>query len=195
MIIYPNGDDSIEGNDYISVYLPITNTSSLPAGWEANVVFSFFLFFNQLCDNYLVIHGQVRRFHKIKSQWGCSKFISHKSLKESSNGYLVDDNCILGAEFSKLGEQCFSKEFTVGNHKWKIQLYPNGNGCQRDQSISIFLVSVDATGFDCRKSVKAKYTISIKDQINGAHRETIAGSNWFSAVNSKWGRRACMPAT
>ncbi|KAJ8530926.1 hypothetical protein K7X08_023807 [Anisodus acutangulus] len=58
----------------------------------------------------------------------------------------------------------------------KIQHYPNGNGCQRDQSISNFLVSVDATGFDCRKSVQAKYPISIKDQINGSHRETI-GSN------------------
>ncbi|XP_059277973.1 MATH domain and coiled-coil domain-containing protein At3g58340-like [Lycium ferocissimum] len=180
MIIYPNGDDSIEGNDYISVYLAIADTSSLPAGWEADAVFSFFLF-NQLCDNYLVIRGQVRRFHKIKAEWGCSKFISHKSLKEPCNGYLVDDNCILGAEvfviknqgvgecvsllkdiecikhewnifeFSKLGEQCSSKEFTVGDHKWKLHLYPNGNGCQRDQSISIFLASVDATGFDRRK--------------------------------------------
>lgn len=59
LIIYPKGDDNIEGNDYISVYLAIANDSSLPAGWEANAVFSFFLF-NQLCDNYLVIRDTYR---------------------------------------------------------------------------------------------------------------------------------------
>ncbi|XP_075108635.1 MATH domain and coiled-coil domain-containing protein At3g58250-like isoform X1 [Nicotiana tabacum] len=97
LIIYPNGDDNIEGNDYISVYLAIANDSSLPGGWEANAVFSFFLF-NHLCENYLVIRGQVLRFHKVKSKWGFSKFISHKALKEQSDGYLVDDSIIIGAE-------------------------------------------------------------------------------------------------
>ncbi|XP_075111187.1 MATH domain and coiled-coil domain-containing protein At2g01790-like [Nicotiana tabacum] len=206
LIIYPKGDDNIEGNDYISVYLAIANDSSLPAGWEANAVFSFFLF-NQLCDNYLVIRDtyrltffyftfvffpfpfdryrafsgtsmfeifpselgrQVWRFHKVNCKWGFSKLISHKALKEQSNGYLVDDSIIIGAEvfvvksqgvgecvsmledietnkhewkiyeFSKLGESCLSKEFTVGDYKWKILLYPNGVCCQRTkESLSI----------------------------------------------------------
>ncbi|XP_060200532.1 ubiquitin C-terminal hydrolase 12-like [Lycium barbarum] len=163
--------------------------------------------------------GQVRRFHSIKAEWGCSKFISHKSLKEPCNGYLVDDNCILGAEvfviknqgvgecvsllkdiecikhewnifeFSKLGEQCSSKEFTVGDHKWKLLLYPAGHAREKGHSISIYLVSVDAGSFGRQKRVKAILSISVKDQISGAHHS----SHWFSAAVAAWGWSAFMP--
>ncbi|OIS95820.1 PREDICTED: uncharacterized protein LOC109235877 [Nicotiana attenuata] len=241
LIIYPNGDDRIEGNDYISVYLAIANDSSLPGGWEANAVFSFFLF-NRLCDNYLVIRGQVRRFHKVKSKWGFSKFISHKALKEQSNGYLVDDSIIIGAEvfvvksqgvgecvsmledietnkhewkiseFSKLGDSCYLKSLLLGitngmslmseadsgfkfyrfSCTWKILLRPNSCVCQRDQSISIYLILVDAEGFGCRKRVKVEYTLFVKDQINGEHHKKDF-SSWFSAVSDSLGLHAFMP--
>nr|XP_016441307.1 PREDICTED: MATH domain and coiled-coil domain-containing protein At3g58200-like [Nicotiana tabacum]XP_033514028.1 MATH domain and coiled-coil domain-containing protein At3g58200-like [Nicotiana tomentosiformis] len=95
-------------------------------------------------------------------------------------------------EFSKLGESCFSKEFSVGDYKWKIRIYPNGVCCQRDQSISIYLTSVDAEGFGCRKRVKAKVTLSVKDQISGEHHKKVF-SNWFSAVDDSLGLHAFMP--
>nr|XP_016465620.1 PREDICTED: ubiquitin carboxyl-terminal hydrolase 12-like [Nicotiana tabacum] len=201
LIIYPKGDDNIEGNDYISVYLAIANDSSLPAGWEANAVFSFFLF-NQLCDNYLVIRDtyrltffyftfvffpfpfdryrafsgtsmfeifpselgrQVWRFHKVNCKWGFSKLISHKALKEQSNGYLVDDSIIIGAErrIKDLNSIGSVEPGTEGLNPPLID----------DQRISIYLTSVDAEGFGCRKRVKAKYTLSVKDQINGEHHD------------------------
>lgn len=90
----------------------------------------------------------MRRFQPIKSIWGLAKFISHNTFKEASNGYLVDDKCVVGAEifvvqrqaigeclsmvksndlfkrewnicnFSKLDENWLSEEFTVGGYKW-----------------------------------------------------------------------------
>ncbi|XP_070055492.1 uncharacterized protein [Nicotiana tomentosiformis] len=56
MIIYPDGNGSEKGSEHISVYLAISETSSLPSGWEVNAMFTFFLF-NQLCDNYLTVRG------------------------------------------------------------------------------------------------------------------------------------------
>lgn len=90
----------------------------------------------------------MRRFQPIKTLWGLPKFLSHNTFKEASNGYLVDDKCVLGAEifivqrqaigeclsmvksndlfkrqwnicnFSKLRKDWLSEEFTVGGYKW-----------------------------------------------------------------------------
>lgn len=92
--------------------------------------------------------GKMRRFRSIKSEWGIPKFLPHKTFKEASNGYLVDDKCVFGAEIFVIKRQgigeClsmvksndafnrvwkihnffnvevdwFSEEFTVGDHKW-----------------------------------------------------------------------------
>ncbi|KAM3301543.1 ubiquitin C-terminal hydrolase 12 isoform X1 [Capsicum chacoense] len=156
MIIYPDGDTRENGSGHISVYLAISGTSSLLVGWEVNAIFTFFLF-DQLHDNYLSVRGEKRRFQRIKSLWGLPKFLSHQTFKEASNGYLVDDKCVVGAEifvfqrqaigeclsmvksnnsfkrewkicnFSKLGEDWLSEVFTVGDYKWKLWLYPKGS--------------------------------------------------------------------
>ncbi|GFQ02799.1 ubiquitin carboxyl-terminal hydrolase 12 [Phtheirospermum japonicum] len=95
LIIYPNGQGDSLG--YVSVYLEIVDISALPANWEANVVFSICLF-NQISCNYIYSLGRTRRFLKMKTEWGFPKFISKKCLMDPSNGYLVDDKCVFGAE-------------------------------------------------------------------------------------------------
>jgi hypothetical protein len=41
----------------------------------------------------------VRRFHKLKTEWGIDQLLSHDTLNDSSNnGYLVDDTCVFGVE-------------------------------------------------------------------------------------------------
>ncbi|XP_016444234.1 uncharacterized protein LOC107769522 isoform X2 [Nicotiana tabacum] len=218
MIIYPYGDGS--GHDHISIYLAIVGTSSLHAGWEVNATLSF-LIFDQIHDNYVVIRGMERRFRNIKTEWGFSKCISRATFKDPSNGYLVNDSCIFGvdvyvnsnhgvgecmllkdvkaykhewniSEFTKLKNELFSEEFTVGGYKWKILLYPTGCSGQNGESISIYLELVGAKGFDCRKRVHGKYSISVKDQISGAHRKMTVGSYWFSAACYIWGWGAFM---
>ncbi|KAM3235271.1 hypothetical protein P3L10_015307 [Capsicum annuum] len=70
-------------------------------------------------------------------------------------------------EFTKLKNKVYSEEFMVKGYKWKLSLHPTGDGSQNGQSISIFLESVDAKGFDCQKRVNAKFNISIKNKISG----------------------------
>ncbi|XP_060189927.1 uncharacterized protein LOC132618961 isoform X3 [Lycium barbarum] len=214
MIIYPDGKGSDKGSEHVSVYLALSGTSFLPAGWEVNAIYNFFLF-NQLSDNYLSVRGKMRRFDPIKSLWGLPKFVSHKTFKEASNGYLVDDKCVFEAEifviqrqeiseclsmvksndsfksewkicnFSNLDQDWFSEKFTVGGYKWKLWL------C-KGSDISIFLKSVDAKDFDHCQKVKAKCSICLKDQING-ECEKLSYWNWFSTTVKSWGYPAFMP--
>ncbi|EYU25549.1 hypothetical protein MIMGU_mgv1a018126mg, partial [Erythranthe guttata] len=152
---------------YVSVSLAMADTSSLPANWEVNVVFNIFLY-NQISGNYLSSPGRTRCFLETKSEWGISKFISKKILLDPSNGYLVNDNIVFGAEhdfkisdFSKLNERCFSKQFIAGGQKWKIILEPKGSGTGTDNHVSIFL-------------------------------NHLATSYWFSASINSWGWPACI---
>ncbi|OMP09154.1 TRAF-like family protein [Corchorus olitorius] len=40
----------------------------------------------------------TRRFEETKSEWGLAQLLSIETFEDVSNGYLVDDCCILGAE-------------------------------------------------------------------------------------------------
>ncbi|OIT00846.1 ubiquitin carboxyl-terminal hydrolase 13 [Nicotiana attenuata] len=221
LIIYPDGDGSEDGYDHISVYLAIAETNSLQAGWEVNATFSF-LIFDQIHDKFLVMRGMEQRFHNINTEWGFPNCISYDTFREPSNGYLVNDKCVFGvdiyviknhgvgecvslldqsksykhewkiSEFTKVTNIVWSEEFAVGDYKWKLQLYPTGVSGQNGQSISIFLESVDAKGFDFRKRVQAKFSISVKDQITGAHHKMTSASSWFAAAGYSWGWRAFM---
>ncbi|EXB29483.1 Ubiquitin carboxyl-terminal hydrolase 12 [Morus notabilis] len=96
--IYPNGDKNKDGQDHISMYLEMVETSSLPAGWEVNAIFNFFVF-DQLRDKYVGPQdATVRRFHCVKTQWGIETFIDLKTFNNPSNGYLVSDTCSFGVE-------------------------------------------------------------------------------------------------
>jgi hypothetical protein len=48
--------------------------------------------------NNLDANGRVRRFHKLKTEWGFAQLLSHDTLNDSSNGYLLDDTCVFGVE-------------------------------------------------------------------------------------------------
>ena len=55
--IYPNGDKTKGGQDHISMYLEMMDTTSLPAGWEVNAIFNFFVF-DQIRDKYVGFQGR-----------------------------------------------------------------------------------------------------------------------------------------
>ncbi|XP_012851652.1 PREDICTED: uncharacterized protein LOC105971349 [Erythranthe guttata] len=116
LIIYFNGKKC----EYVSVSLAMADTSSLPANWEVNVVFNIFLY-NQISGNYLSSPGRTRCFLETKSEWGISKFISKKILSDPSNGYLINDNIVFGAELLVIG---FKLPSIVGDgqHALSLQL-------------------------------------------------------------------------
>ncbi|KAG8366333.1 hypothetical protein BUALT_Bualt17G0068900 [Buddleja alternifolia] len=217
LILYPNGRDDGNKEDHISVYLAIADTSSLPARWEVNAIFSIFLL-NQKLDNFLSLRGRIRRFHAVNPEWGFSKFISKKSFTDPCNGYLVDDNCVFGAEvfviksqgaveclsnlkpgnpykhsinisnFSKLGNLWNSENFVLGDRTWSIRVYPRGDGKGKDKDVSIFLYLV---GSEPHK-VKVKYSIAIKNQFTDEHRvENV--SRWFIPNGEGWGWSSFIP--
>ncbi|CAA2999389.1 probable inactive serine threonine- kinase fnkC [Olea europaea subsp. europaea] len=215
LIIYPNGRNTVDGANHVSAYLAVENVSNLEAGWEFNAVVSIFLF-NHKLDKYAFKKGQ-RRFHPINPEWGFSKFIVKETLTNPSNGYLVDDACVFGAEVfvvknkgireclsflkvtdsfkreltisksSKLDNERYSEEFNAWDHKWKVCVYPKGIGAQKGSHVSIFLHIV---GLSSRKKVKADYSIGMK-YLNKVHRER--NNHWFSASDSSWGWPSFIP--
>ncbi|KAL8048886.1 hypothetical protein ABFX02_07G096300 [Erythranthe guttata] len=209
LIIYPNGDN-IVGKDsgYVSVYLAMADKSSLPV--DVNAIFSIFLY-NHISGKYLNSLGRTRRFRGMKSRWGFSKFISKESLKDPSNGYVVDDNCVFGAEvfvvkreavtqcfslkyadipykrdwkipnFSKLEEHWRSEEFTAGGQKWNILLYPNGIQSGAGSHVSLYLQRLGS------ERVQVSYSICIKNQVSDQHIKKSETDRLFITIDNAWG--------
>ncbi|KAL0388942.1 UNVERIFIED_CONTAM: Squamosa promoter-binding-like protein 1 [Sesamum radiatum] len=50
-----------------------------------------------------------RRFHQMKPEWGFDKFIPHSAFNDSTNGYLVNDTCVFGAEVYVCQEKLIGK--------------------------------------------------------------------------------------
>ncbi|KAL3641551.1 hypothetical protein CASFOL_012366 [Castilleja foliolosa] len=112
LVIYPNGHGTGKDEEsYVSVYLAIADTYDLPSNWEVTAFFSICLF-DHVSGKYRYSIGRARRFHALKTEWGFEKFISKKNLTDPSNGYIVDDKCVLGAEVfvneNKAVTQCLS---------------------------------------------------------------------------------------
>ncbi|KAF5189328.1 Ubiquitin carboxyl-terminal hydrolase [Thalictrum thalictroides] len=157
LAFYPNGNKEKEVKDHISLYLVMADTTSLPIGWEVNVNLRLFMF-DQKRDEYVTIEGwNSRHFHALKTEWGFSQLIPLTTLQDPSNGYLVDDTCVFGADvivlkratkgeclsmlkdvtpykhtwrvcgFSTLTGDVISDVFVVGGKKWRIQLDPMGD--------------------------------------------------------------------
>lgn len=42
--------------------------------------------------------GGTRRFQATRSAWGISEFIPKKVMMDPSNGFLINNNCVFGAE-------------------------------------------------------------------------------------------------
>nr|GEW74841.1 hypothetical protein [Tanacetum cinerariifolium] len=195
------------------------HSTSLPPGWEVYATFRIFLL-DQNNDSYLKLEDPIskgRRFHRLRTEWGFDRFVSLKAFNDSSNGYLLGDNCVFGAEVfvckerSKGKTECLSMVkdavpckytwkisnytkvnadyehsdvFHVGDHKWKIQLYPNGKGI--GGYISLKLALSDPENLPSGTKILAEFTLRILDQLYASHG-TGKGSYWFSASKPESG--------
>ncbi|XP_024194936.1 probable inactive serine/threonine-protein kinase fnkC [Rosa chinensis] len=135
LVFYPNGNKSKNVKDHISLYLVMAgaNTSQIHCGVHA--VFRLFLL-DQNTSNYLVFQEQKeRRFHAMKLDWGFDQFLSLKDFFEASNGFLMDDTCVFGAEVFVSKErstgkgECLSmvKDAVMYKHVWKIDSFSKIN--------------------------------------------------------------------
>ncbi|XP_028055708.1 uncharacterized protein LOC114259872 [Camellia sinensis] len=137
---------------YISLYLVIAETIKLPLGWEVNVNFKLFVY-NQIQDKYLTIQ-----------EWGFPQLLSLSTFSDPSNGYLVLDKCMFGAnvfvlnysskaeflsfkeldiihtwkieKFSSLDDKFITSDvFTVESCEWISCLYPKGSSEEKDKHL------------------------------------------------------------
>ncbi|XP_058191576.1 uncharacterized protein LOC131308639 [Rhododendron vialii] len=100
LCIYPNGNKKMNVEGHVSCYLAIADTETLPPGWEVNVNFKLFAF-DQIRNKYLAVQdaeGEIRRFHRMKTEWGFDHFLPLDTINDASKGYLVDGCCVFGAE-------------------------------------------------------------------------------------------------
>lgn len=69
----------------------------------------------------------IGRFHWLKTEWGFDKFLPLETFNDATNGYLVDDCCVFGAEVfvaKNNGEgECVSLIKDPSNYTftWKIE--------------------------------------------------------------------------
>lgn len=213
LIIYPNGRESKNEGDHISVYLSVAEIDSLPADWEINANLSIFLH-NQISNNYLCFRGKARRFDAKNLKWGFS--ISKRVLTQPSNGYLVDDECAFGAEvflskttqaineclslhdwkifdYSKLKGVWNSRYFLAGGLRWKMKLYPNGNGTGAEgKTVSIYLECAESKSFAPHEKVKADFCIRIRNNLPHHSHYYKSTSHWFTSDKDDWGFAAFM---
>ncbi|TQD83531.1 hypothetical protein C1H46_030912 [Malus baccata] len=98
LVFYPNGNKNRNVKEHISLYLVRSGSNALQVSSEVYAVFRLFLL-DQNNGNYTVFQEEKERcFHGLKPEWGFDQFLSHKVFNEASNGFLIDDNCVFGAE-------------------------------------------------------------------------------------------------
>ncbi|KAH7865878.1 hypothetical protein Vadar_012609 [Vaccinium darrowii] len=158
LCFYPNGNKKRNGDGHISLYLVIRDTDKLPQGWEVNVQFKFFVF-DHIRDKYLTIQdadGRTRRYHQMRTEWGISM------------------------------ESLHSEEFIIKGQKWKLDLYPKGNGKAKGESLSVFLSVADRENLPLKWKIYAKFKLRVRDQVQSVHQEKKV-SNWFCSSRVDWG--------
>ncbi|KAJ6691120.1 UBIQUITIN CARBOXYL-TERMINAL HYDROLASE 12-LIKE [Salix koriyanagi] len=175
LVLYPNGDNSRNGDGYISLYL----------------------------DKYLTIgDGRLKRFSAIKNKWGFPQMLSLSIFNNASNGYLIGDSCVFGVEvfviknegkgehfsmikdpsggtftwevqkFSELTEELYySQVYLAGRHQWKLKLFPNVTMKQRGKHLSLYLGLDDGTKFHAGWKLFVEFTLRIRDQVRSHHHE------------------------
>ncbi|KAL6292873.1 hypothetical protein ACE6H2_001015 [Prunus campanulata] len=130
LAFYPNGNKSKNVKEHISLYLVLAGANGPQTCWEVYAAFRLFLL-DQNNGKYLALQEEQKErcFHAIKLDWGFDQFLSQEAFTDASNGFLVDDACVFGAEVFVLKErstckgECLSmiKDAVMYKHVWKIE--------------------------------------------------------------------------
>ncbi|XP_068333881.1 uncharacterized protein [Pyrus communis] len=131
LVLYPNGNKKKNVEDHISVYLEMVGADSLQTGYEVYVDFRFFLL-DQNKGMFLVLQDANKKekcFHAMMRYSGFDKLITLTSFTNPSNGYVIDDNCVIGAEVFVCKERRAGKGESISKikdavkckHVWKVE--------------------------------------------------------------------------
>ncbi|AES71609.2 putative ubiquitinyl hydrolase 1 [Medicago truncatula] len=93
VLIFPKGNNV----DYLSMYLDVADSTSLPYGWSRYAQFSLAIV-NQIHNKFTVRKDTQHQFNARESDWGFTSFMPLGELYDPSRGYLVNDTLIIEAE-------------------------------------------------------------------------------------------------
>ncbi|KAK3000938.1 hypothetical protein RJ639_020864, partial [Escallonia herrerae] len=150
--LYPNGNTKRGGKGYLSLYLAIAETEALPLGWEVHINMKM-LVYDHHQDKYLAFQdaiGSTKRFHHMKTEWGLRKLLALDTFSDASNGFLVEDSCIIGVELflvrdmAKGESMSLVKDLKQNTHTWRIE----GLSEKRDGALSSEQFVVGGPGGD-----------------------------------------------
>ncbi|CAN6676794.1 unnamed protein product [Malus baccata var. baccata] len=122
LVVFPYGNKKKNVEHHISINLEMARTDSLQPDWEVYVDFRVYLL-DQEKGTYCL--------HGVAPDVGFNKLISLKELTDASNGYVINDTCVFGAEVFVRKERragkgtCISmiKNAAKYTHVWKIKKF------------------------------------------------------------------------
>nr|XP_017241145.1 PREDICTED: uncharacterized protein LOC108213866 isoform X2 [Daucus carota subsp. sativus] len=80
-----------------------------------------------------------------------------------------------------------SNSFQVGDHKWKIKLFPKGNNEGKDDHVSVYLLLDSTSTLPVGKGVKAFFKFFLLDQIRGNYLVVQGKASRFDSFKCEWG--------
>ncbi|XP_047978773.1 uncharacterized protein LOC125220664 [Salvia hispanica] len=173
-----------DNHDCVSAYLAIVDTHLLPVGWEEDVT------------NLIISGVYPRCFNVSKLRCELTKLISRERLMDGGKGYVMDDECLFGAEVEvskgvrindcmSVGDVWSSDEIHAQDYKWKVVLYPRGNPSLPETSnyVSLFLETKD---FPRHRRLKVLVVFRIRNKISGVSFSSTY-SIWFTSSCKDWG--------
>uniref|UniRef100_A0A7C9CRZ2 ubiquitinyl hydrolase 1 n=1 Tax=Opuntia streptacantha TaxID=393608 RepID=A0A7C9CRZ2_OPUST len=93
ILIFPKGNNV----DYLSMYLDVADSTTLPYGWSRYAAFSLSVV-NQIHHKYSIRKETQHQFNARESDWGFTSFMPLSDLYDLSRGYLVNDTVVVEAE-------------------------------------------------------------------------------------------------
>ncbi|XP_068340698.1 ubiquitin C-terminal hydrolase 12-like isoform X1 [Pyrus communis] len=93
--IFPKGNKV----DYLSMYLDVADSGTLPYGWSRYAHFSLAVV-NQIHSKYSIRKDTQHQFNARESNWGFTSFMLLGDLYDQHRGYLVNDTVVVEAEIS-----------------------------------------------------------------------------------------------
>ncbi|XP_058000250.1 MATH domain and coiled-coil domain-containing protein At3g58270-like isoform X2 [Hevea brasiliensis] len=104
LLIFPKGNNV----DFLSIYLAVADSTSLPQGWSRDAKFSLAVV-NQFNNTSTVRKDTKHVFNALEDDWGFTSFIPLSKVKNPAEGYLVADTLIVEAEVLVYSVQHYSR--------------------------------------------------------------------------------------
>ncbi|KAH7867319.1 hypothetical protein Vadar_031928 [Vaccinium darrowii] len=181
VLIFPKGNNV----EYLSVYLEVANSSTLPYGWNKHARFGLSVI-NQIRKQATVRKETEHQFNAQESDWGFTSFLPLKELNDPRQGFLLKDTIIVEADVTVPDSHCSNKE-TGENDSHKVESQrPSCDTSSENVEVEITgtseISSVDGSSEATATAGKDRFlsywvsseAFQLLEKIQGLHKGTFA---------------------